>query len=48
MAERVRVMDRGMLSEKNISFPRDRKALYPMGTRWIGKRIGSQPNWSSP
>lgn len=32
-AERVWVMDRGMVSEKNLAFLRERKALYLVGTR---------------
>ena len=36
-AERIWVMDRGMVSEANISFSRERKARYLVGTpkRWL-------------
>ena len=41
-AERVWVMDRGMVSEENIEFLRERKARYLVGTP-----KGGCPNWRS-
>ena len=49
-AERVWVMDRGMVSEKNIAFLRSRKARYIVGTpksqlRAFEAELAEQENW---
>jgi transposase len=49
-AERVWVMDRGMVSEKNIAFLRSRKALYIVGTpkselRHFEAELLEKENW---
>jgi transposase len=49
-AERIWVMDRGMVSEANISFLRQRKALYIVGTpksqlRFYEAQLADQENW---
>lgn len=50
-AERVWVMDRGMVSEANIAFLRERKALYIVGTpkselRHFEAALLEEENWS--
>jgi len=50
-AERVRVMDRGMVSEVNITFLRERKALYIVGTpkselRHFEAALRKQEHWA--
>lgn len=50
-AERVWVMDRGMVSEKNIAFLRERKALYIVGTpkaqlRAYEAQLAEKENWT--
>ena len=50
-AERVWVMDRGMVSEENIAFLRQRKALYIVGTpkselRHFEAALLEQENWT--
>jgi len=50
-AERVWVMDRGMVSEANITFLRERKALYIVGTpkselRHFEAALLEQENWT--
>jgi len=50
-AERVWVMDRGMVSERNIEFLRDRKALYIVGTpksqlRHFEAELLDEKNWT--
>jgi transposase len=50
-AERVWVMDRGMVSEKNIAFLRKRKARYIVGTpksqlRAFEKQLAEEDNWT--
>ena len=49
-AQRVWVMDRGMVSEKNISMLRERKALYLVGTpkselRAYEAKLAERENW---
>lgn len=49
-AERIWVMDRGMVSEANISFLRERKALYIVGTpksrlRAYEAELAEKENW---
>jgi len=49
-AERIWVMDRGMVSEANISFLRERKALYIVGTpksrlRTYEAQLSEKENW---
>lgn len=49
-AERIWVMDRGMVSEKNIDFLRARKALYIVGTpkaslRHFEEQLAEAENW---
>lgn len=50
-AERVWVMDRGMVSEANIAFLRERKALYIVGTpksqlRKYESELAEKENWT--
>jgi len=50
-AERVWVMDRGMVSEKNIEFLRSRKALYIVGTpksqlRLFEAELAEEEHWT--
>ena len=50
-AERVWVMDRGMVSEKNIAFLRQRKALYIVGApksqlKDFSAELAQQENWT--
>jgi transposase len=50
-AERVWVMDRGMVSEKNITFLRERKARYLVGTpkaelRHFEAQLAEKENWT--
>lgn len=50
-AERVWVMDRGMVSERNISYLRERKALYIVGTPKsqlcaFEAELAEQENWT--
>ena len=50
-AERIWVMDRGMVSERNIAFLRERKALYIVGTpkshlRSFEAELAEQTNWT--
>jgi transposase len=50
-AERIWVMDRGMVSEANIDFLRQRKALYIVGTpkaelRHFEAELAEQENWN--
>ncbi|MEI2419051.1 IS1634 family transposase [Arthrospira platensis SPKY2] len=50
-AERVWVMDRGMVSEKNITFLRERKALYLVGTpkselKHFQQELAEKENWT--
>jgi len=49
-AERIWVMDRGMVSESNITFLRERKALYIVGTpksqlRFYEEQLAQKENW---
>lgn len=49
-AQRIWVMDRGMVSEKNIAFLRERKALYIVGTpksqlRLFEAELAENDNW---
>ena len=49
-AERLWVMDRGMLSEANIAFLRERKARYPVGTpksrlRYHAATLSEKSDW---
>ena len=49
-ADRIWVMDRGMVSERNIAFLRERKALYIVGTpksqlRSFESELAEQENW---
>jgi transposase len=49
-AERIWVMDRGMVSEANIAFLRERKALYIVGTpksqlRAYEEQLAEKENW---
>jgi transposase len=49
-AERIWVMDRGMVSEANIAFLRERKALYIVGTpksqlRFYEAQLAEKENW---
>ena len=51
-AERVWVMDRGMVSEANLAFLRERKARYLVGTpkSWLrahDKTLLEQSDWKS-
>jgi transposase len=50
-AERIWVMDRGMVSEKNIAFLRERQARYIVGTpksqlRTFEAQLAEQDNWT--
>ena len=50
-AERIWVMDRGMVSEANIDFLRARKALYIVGTpkaelRYFEAELAEEENWN--
>jgi len=50
-AERIWVMDRGMVSEANIDFLRERKALYIVGTpkaelRHFEAELAEEENWN--
>jgi transposase len=50
-AERIWVMDRGMVSEANIGFLRSRKALYIVGTpkaelRHFERELAGKENWA--
>lgn len=50
-AERIWVMDRGMVSEENIAFLRERKARYIVGTpkaelRHFEAELANKENWS--
>jgi transposase len=50
-AERIWVMDRGMVSEKNIAFLRERQARYIVGTpksqlRAFETQLAEQDNWT--
>jgi transposase len=50
-AERIWVMDRGMVSEKNITFMRERKALYLVGTpkselKHFQEQLAEKENWT--